>query len=110
MITLPPRTMTAMSTPFFSLRITGFTLLIEAAAMLLPMGVALLYGENPIPFLSSILIILAAACVPVGTPKCWVAGATTNSMASARPSAMRYRAVIALPLESWRRPACPCSC
>jgi len=47
------------------LRITGFTLLIEAAAMLLPMGVALLYGENPIPFLSSILIILAAACVPV---------------------------------------------
>ena len=35
------------------LRITGFTLLLEAAAMLLPMGVALAYGENPIPFLSS---------------------------------------------------------
>ena len=47
------------------LRITGFTLLIEAAAMLLPMGVALLYGESPIPFLSAILIILAAAAVPV---------------------------------------------
>jgi trk system potassium uptake protein TrkH len=33
--------------------------------MLLPMGVALLYGESPIPFLSAILIILAAAAVPV---------------------------------------------
>ena len=47
------------------LRITGLTLIIEAAAMLLPMGVALLYGESPIPFLSAILIILAAAAVPV---------------------------------------------
>ena len=47
------------------LRITGFTLLIEAAAMLVPMAVALAYGESPIPFLCAILIILAAACVPV---------------------------------------------
>ncbi len=47
------------------LRITGFTLFIEAAAMLVPMGVALGHGESPLPFLSSILIILAAACVPV---------------------------------------------
>lgn len=47
------------------LRITGFTLLIEAAAMLVPMGVALGHGESPLPFLCSILIILAAACVPV---------------------------------------------
>jgi len=47
------------------LRITGFTLLIEAAAMLIPMAVALLYGESPLPFLCSILLILAGACVPV---------------------------------------------
>ena len=47
------------------LRITGFTLFIEAAAMLLPMAVAMLYGESPIPFLSAILIILAAAAAPV---------------------------------------------
>lgn len=46
-------------------RITGFSLLIEAGAMLIPLAVSLLYGENPIPFLCSILIILAAACVPV---------------------------------------------
>ena len=43
------------------LRITGFTLFIEAAAMLIPMGVALLYGESPIPFLCAILLVLAAA-------------------------------------------------
>lgn len=47
------------------LRITGFSLLIEAAAMLIPMGVALLYGESPVPFLCAILFILAAAFVPV---------------------------------------------
>jgi len=47
------------------LRITGFTLFIEAAAMLIPMAVALLYGESPVPFLCSILLILAAAAVPV---------------------------------------------
>ena len=46
-------------------RITGFTLLIEAGAMLLPLAVSLFYGESPAPFLSSILIILAAACAPV---------------------------------------------
>ena len=32
------------------LRITGFTLFIEAGAMLIPMAVALLYGESPVPF------------------------------------------------------------
>ena len=47
------------------LRITGFTLLIEAASMLLPMGVALLYHESPVPFLCAILLTLAAAAVPV---------------------------------------------
>ena len=47
------------------LRITGLSLFIEAGAMLIPMAVSLLYGESPIPFLCSILIILAAACVPV---------------------------------------------
>ena len=47
------------------LRVTGFTLLIEAGAMLIPLAVSLLYRESPIPFLCSILIILAAAAVPV---------------------------------------------
>ena len=47
------------------LRITGFSLFIEAGAMLIPMVVALLYGESPVPFLSAILLVLAAACVPV---------------------------------------------
>ena len=47
------------------LRITGFTLFLEAAAMLLPMGVALVYGESPVPFLCAILLILAAGAVPV---------------------------------------------
>ena len=42
-------------------RITGFTLLIEAAAMLLPLAVTLLYRENPVPFLCAILIILAVS-------------------------------------------------
>lgn len=46
-------------------RITGFTLLIEAGAMLIPMVVAVLYGESPTPFLCSILIVLASAFVPV---------------------------------------------
>ena len=46
-------------------RITGFTLLIEAGALLLPMAVAMLYGESPVPFLCSILIILAVSCAPV---------------------------------------------
>ncbi len=46
-------------------RITGFTLLIEAAAMLLPLAVALLYRESPIPFLIAILITCAAAVGPV---------------------------------------------
>ncbi len=31
-------------------RVAGFTLLVEAAAMLLPMAVALYYGEDPSPF------------------------------------------------------------
>ena len=46
-------------------RITGFTLLIEAGAMLLPLAVSLFYRESPTPFLCAILIILAAACAPV---------------------------------------------
>ena len=46
-------------------RITGFTLLIEAAAMLLPMAVSVLYHESPIPFLIAILIICAVAIGPV---------------------------------------------
>ena len=37
-------------------KVTGKTLLIEAAAMVLPMLVGLLYGESPRPFLFAILI------------------------------------------------------
>ncbi len=40
-------------------RITGFTLLIEAGAMLLPTAVSLYYREDPAPFLISIFILLA---------------------------------------------------
>lgn len=46
-------------------RVTGLTLFIEAGALLLPMVVALIYGESPLPFLFAILIILAAASGPV---------------------------------------------
>ncbi len=38
------------------LKLTGKTLLVEAAAMILPMLVGLIYGESPLPFLWSILI------------------------------------------------------
>lgn len=44
------------------LRITGFTLLMEAGAMLLPMAVSLIYHETPLPFLLTILILLAVGC------------------------------------------------
>ena len=44
------------------LRITGFTLLIEAGAMLLPLFVSLIYREDPFPFLMSILLLLAVGC------------------------------------------------
>lgn len=45
------------------LRVTGFALLLEAAAMLLPMAVSLLYGEDPTPFLWTILILAAVGSV-----------------------------------------------
>lgn len=41
-------------------RITGQTLLIEAAAMVLPMLVGLAYGEDPTPFLLAIIFTSAA--------------------------------------------------
>ncbi len=40
------------------LRVTGFALLLEAACLLLPTFVALLYREDPMPFLWSILILV----------------------------------------------------
>lgn len=40
------------------LRVTGFALLLEAACLLFPMLVAVLYREDPMPFLWSILILL----------------------------------------------------
>lgn len=41
------------------LRVTGFSLLLEGACMLLPMLVSILYREDPTPFLWSILILAA---------------------------------------------------
>lgn len=43
------------------LRITGSTLLLEGGVLLLPLFVALLYGEDPAPFLKTIFIL-----IPVG--------------------------------------------
>ena len=40
------------------LRITGMTLLLEAAVLLLPMLVALYYGESLLPFVKTILILV----------------------------------------------------
>ena len=42
------------------LKVVGRVLLIEAAAMAIPLAVALLYGESPLPFLISIAIVAAA--------------------------------------------------
>lgn len=44
-------------------KVTGKTLLLEAAAMALPMLVGLLYGENPSPFLLAILITAAVGAL-----------------------------------------------
>ena len=41
------------------LRVTGLALILEAACLLLPMLVSLIYRENPLPFLWSILILAA---------------------------------------------------
>ena len=47
------------------LRVTGFTLIIEAVALLLPLLVALYYREDPSPFLATIGIMLVAGALPV---------------------------------------------
>lgn len=44
-------------------KVTGKTLLLEAAAMVLPMLVGLLYGESPLPFLLAILITAAVGAL-----------------------------------------------
>lgn len=46
-------------------RVAGFTLLVEAAAMLLPMAVALYYGEDPSPFLKTIGIMVVLGLLSV---------------------------------------------
>lgn len=46
-------------------RVAGFTLLVEAAAMLLPMGVALYYGEDTSPFLKTIGIMVVLGLLSV---------------------------------------------
>lgn len=44
-------------------KITGKTLLVEAATMLLPMLVGLIYGESPFPFIWAILITAIVGCL-----------------------------------------------
>lgn len=47
-------------------RITGKTLLVEAGAMLLPLAVGFLYGEDPAPFLYTLpLLVLVGAIFSV---------------------------------------------
>ena len=41
------------------LKIVGWVMLVEAAAMALPLVTALIYGESPLPFVWSILLLLA---------------------------------------------------
>ena len=45
----------------FVLRLVGRVELIVAAVMLLPLGTALLYGEDPMPFVYSIAIVLCVS-------------------------------------------------
>ena len=46
------------------LRITGVSLLVEAGALLFPLGVSLYYHEDPVPFLLTICILLAVGLGP----------------------------------------------
>lgn len=46
-------------------RVAGFTLLVEAVAMLLPLAVALFYHEDPFPFLKTIGIMVVVGLIPV---------------------------------------------
>jgi len=45
------------------LRVTGFALLLEAAAMLFPLLVSVIYREDPMPFLWTILILAAVGSI-----------------------------------------------
>ena len=49
-------------------KVVGRLLQIEAAAMVLPLAVALLYREDPSPFLWSIAIVAAAGFLLAATP------------------------------------------
>ena len=51
------------------LRVTGFALLLEAAALILPTLVSLIYREDPLPFLWSILILVAVGSLCAFLPK-----------------------------------------
>ena len=51
------------------LRVTGFALLLEAAALILPTLVSLIYREDPIPFLWSILILLVVGSLCAFLPR-----------------------------------------
>ena len=51
------------------LRVTGFALLVEAAAMLISMAVSLLYREDPTPFLWTILILAAVGSALAFLPR-----------------------------------------
>ncbi len=59
------------------LRVTGFALLLEAVCLLPPMLVSLIYRENPMPFLWSILIL-----VVVGSLLSFLLKKTSNNLQS----------------------------
>ena len=46
------------------LKLLGRVELLIAGSMLLPLGVSLLYGESPLPFLTSIAVLLCT-CLPL---------------------------------------------
>jgi len=45
-------------------RITGASLLLEGGALLLPLLVALLYGEDPMPFLRTLVLLIPVGLLP----------------------------------------------
>ena len=58
------------------LRVTGFSLLLEAGCLLLPMFVSLIYREDPLPFLWSILILVVVG----GSLALLLKGKTSNNL------------------------------
>ena len=52
------------------LKLVGRVLLLEAAALVIPLAVTLLYRENPAPFLLSIALVAACGFAQIGRASC----------------------------------------